>query len=671
MDTQKKLKIIIEAENRAGAVMDDLAKRADSLGAKMTKVGTAMIAIGALPTAALVGAAKAAVDFESSFAGVRKTVDASEAEFAQLSQNFRNIAKVTPLAVNDLNRIGELAGSLGVSGVDNLTKFTKTIAQIGITTNLTEEEAAMSFGRIANIMQEPIDNVDRMGASVVDLGNKFATTEAEITNFAERIAGAGKIAGLSTDQIFSISAAMASVGVEAEAGGTAVQKVLLSMTKAVALGGDELETFAKVSGISAKEFAEGWKADAASTFEQFVIMLGESGDEAIGILEELGLEDQRLVRAFLSLANAGDLISQTLTVGSNAWQENTALTAEAEKRYATTASQLQVFKNNLNDLGITLGSVILPALNSMLKAIAPLIAGFAQFASEHPQIVVAFLAIGAVIGAVGVALVAIGFILPGLITGIGLVATAFTAAAPIIGAAVALMMGPLGIAIAAIIALAALLYFAWTNNWLGIRDIVGSVVNWVMTYVVPMLTAAFNVISTVLQILWHLFKLYFGQKIAVMKQFIDFINVNVVPMVRSAATIITGIISALANSWISRFNMIKGAIEGVLGAMTALLNKAGELARSVAGGLKIPGFQHGGFVSGATSQAVPAILHGGERVVPRMGTDVNSSSGGGGLTINFSGPVSMDSDSRVQELAERIINMMGRQNELAGKGLAI
>lgn len=145
------------------------------------------------------------------------------------------------------------------------------------------------------------------------------------------------------------------------------------------------------------------------------------------------------------------------------------------------------------------------------------------------------------------------------------------------------------------------------------------------------------------------------------------------PMISTFASNIKSIISGVADFWISKFNGIRSAIDNVIGAIKNMVNAAKDMAGKVAGGLKIPGFQHGGFVSGSFDQAVPAILHGGERVIPRNGVDVNNSGGGGGvnLSLNFSGPVNMDSDSRVQELADKIISILGRQNELAAKGLAI
>jgi len=106
-------------------------------------------------------------------------------------------------------------------------------------------------------MQESQENVDRMGSVVVDLGNNFATTEREIVDFSTRIAGAAKIAGLSTSDIFGISTAFTSVGVQAERGGTAVSKTLFSMANAVENGGDLLNQFAFVAGQTADEFTKG------------------------------------------------------------------------------------------------------------------------------------------------------------------------------------------------------------------------------------------------------------------------------------------------------------------------------------------------------------------------------------------------------------------------------
>ena len=312
---------------------------------------------------------KAAIDFEDAFAGVRKTVDATEEEFAQLNAGLREMAKTIPTTVVELAEIQTIAGQLGVRGVKNLTKFTEVVAKIAVTTNLTREAAATNFARIANIMQEPLDMIDRMGSSVVELGNNFATTEAEIVNFATRIAGASRVVGLSTADIFGFGTAFSSVGVQAQRGGTAVSKALILMSTAAAEGGEKLEEFAAIAGLTSKEFARTFEEDAGKAFALFIEGLGKSGRRGAEILKELELGDQRLIQAFLSVGGASGILTRAIEQSNEAWKINNALSEEAAKRFGTTASQIQIFQNNVNDLNISLGENFLPTLINVLDAL--------------------------------------------------------------------------------------------------------------------------------------------------------------------------------------------------------------------------------------------------------------------------------------------------------------
>ena len=306
------------------------------------------------------------MDFESSFAGIRKTVDGSEAELAAISEGMRELATTIPVNVNELNRIGEAAGQLGVSK-ENILGFTDTVAKLGVTTNLAGDQAATTLARLANITQMPEENFDRLGATIVALGNAGASTEAEIAEFGLRLAGAGQIAGLTEANILAIGNALSSVGVEAEAGGTAVQKVLLSITESVTTGDAKLADFARTAGMSAEQFAAAWEADPGEAFVDFVEGIGRAGKGGIQILKQLGLTDQRLIRSFLSLGSAGGELRNSIELGNTAWAENNALNAEAAKRFDTTASKLALANNQINDFKITAGEGILPVLGDIAE----------------------------------------------------------------------------------------------------------------------------------------------------------------------------------------------------------------------------------------------------------------------------------------------------------------
>lgn len=350
----------INAQDRASAV----------LGRFSNKLQQAAKIAGVAAAAGLAASAKAAIDFESSFAGVRKTVDASEAEFAQLAQNFRNIAKEVPTNVNELNKLGEIAGQLGIEGVDNITQFTTTIAMLGDTTDVSGEEAALSLSRLMNVMGTAQGDIDKLGSTVVALGNNFAARESEIIDISRGLASFGQQIGLTESQVLAFGTAIAASGGESQAASTAFQKVALSMKDAVITGNKDLQHFADVAGVSAQQFKKAFEKDAGEAVVSFIKGLksiDEAGGSTTAALEELGLADQRLIREFGKVAANADDLTAAIEVGSKAWEENTALSEEAEKRYKTTASQLKILWNRITDVAIVIGSALLPAINGAAK----------------------------------------------------------------------------------------------------------------------------------------------------------------------------------------------------------------------------------------------------------------------------------------------------------------
>ncbi len=442
-----------------------------------TKAGTALTAGITLPLAALGAISiKAASDFESSFAGVRKTVDATEEEFAQLSQGMRDLSKEIPTNVNALNKIGEAAGQLGVKKADILG-FTKVMAQLGDTTNLTADEAATATAQIQNIFGAAGKETDRFGAALVALGNAGASTEKEIIEMSLRIAGAGHQVGLTQAQVLSFASALASVGINAEAGGSAISRVFLKINDAVSGGGKALEGFAKVSGLTSAEFKKAFEQDAATATTKFIAGLGrikEEGGNVNATLETLVGKNIIIKDTLLRASGAGELLADSLKLGNKAWQENTALTNEAEKRYATFESQFQIFKNTLNDVAITLGNALLPALKSMLENAKPLIqvvADIATWFGKLPPLAqgVAF-GIAAIAAAVGPALAGIGLMTTGFINMIPVMSKVIllltgsesvTAGIALMGSklsSLAVAGGPILLTVAAVGALAIALY---------------------------------------------------------------------------------------------------------------------------------------------------------------------------------------------------------------------
>lgn len=379
--------------NRINKFGDGLIKSGDKIknfGDSVSSLGGKLTTGLTLPLVASVGmVTKAAVDYESAFAGVKKTVDeTATVSYKNLSDGIRQMAKELPASAVEIANVAEVAGQLGIKAEDILT-FSRTMIDMGESTNLSAEEAATAIAKIANILGLTSDEYGRFGASVVDLGNNFATTERDIVEMTNRLAAGGKLAGLTAPDILGLATAMSSVGIEAEAGGTAMTQTLTAIGNAVSLTGkgaaDDLNLIAKTAGMTSEEFQQAWKEKPVVALQSFIKGLKDAQDKGVNmnaILAQLGMTGIRQSNMLKSLALASDKMGDAVDRSNKAWKENTALTNEANKRYETTESQLKMFKNQVTDLAIEFGGPLLKALRDGLTAAKPWIDTLAKMAKQ-------------------------------------------------------------------------------------------------------------------------------------------------------------------------------------------------------------------------------------------------------------------------------------------------
>lgn len=320
--------------------------------------------------AGLFAITRASIQWEQALTGVAKTVDETAPVIARLGEEFVKLSDRIPISSNELARIGALAGQLGVS-TGAIPKFAETIAKLSVSAEgLSTEAAALQLAQFRNVLGFAEGDVDRVGASLIDLGNNFAALEPTILEFVPRIAGAGKVVGLTAGEVLGFSTALAAVRVNSQAGGTAISRAFIRIAESVAEGGEKLQGFANIAGVSVDEFSRLFQVDAAEALTRFVEGLDavrRSGGNLFQVFDDLGLSEIRLRDALLRLAGAGDLTRRAIERGNTAFEENIALNEEAEKFFRTLGNRLRTLGNQIANTAAIFGDALRPAIERVLE----------------------------------------------------------------------------------------------------------------------------------------------------------------------------------------------------------------------------------------------------------------------------------------------------------------
>ena len=430
-----------EAQNlqNTGKRWKEVGEGIDTVTKPLQYAATALAAGG-------VASAKFAIDFENNFANVKKTVDGTPEQIEKIRQEIIDMTTVginghsaIPETTAELTELAAAGGQLGIK-TENISKFTETMAMLGTATNLYGEEGAATLAKFANVTKMDQENFDRLGSSIVDLGNNFATTESDIANMSMRLAGAGTQIGLSQADILGIATALSSVGIEAEMGGSAFSKAMIAMQMATTNGytqvndvmnktgmslrdlqllsannskdfksladglgytstelnsmissGVQLENFAKITGKTTEEFKNLFDSSPAEAIDAFIKGLQNAdgaGENAISMLQDMGFTEVRLRDSLLRLANSEAGITEAVTRSNTAWNENIALQNEFDAKAETTASQLSVTKNNIVEAARSIGETMLPSIKDASTTVADFAKGLSQMSDEQKRTVV-------------------------------------------------------------------------------------------------------------------------------------------------------------------------------------------------------------------------------------------------------------------------------------------
>lgn len=356
-DNSRYIRKLLEMRQATQAFAKDFA--AIDHKAALDRVSGGMVKTGALMAGGLLAVTTAAIQWQSQFAGVAKTVGGTQESLSALDGQLRDLARNMSASHEEIARVAENAGQLGVRSQD-IAQFTRTMIMLGESTNLSADQASTSLAQLMTIMGTAPGMVDRLGATLVDLGNNGASTEAQIVELSQRIAGASRAIGLNEAQVMGWSSAIASTGMNVEAGGTAMSKVFIKLDRLVQSNSEKLKTLNEVTG---SDFAESFRTDASGAVLTLVESLGtlqSQGGSITKVLDEIGIKGVYETDVLRRLAGSGNLAANQLGIANKAMAQGTALLVEYQKRQETSAARVQVAWNNLKDAAIDAGSSLLP-----------------------------------------------------------------------------------------------------------------------------------------------------------------------------------------------------------------------------------------------------------------------------------------------------------------------
>lgn len=385
------------AQNQKAIVNMEKALNLQDVGESWQKAGQSINAITKpiqLASVALaaggVASAKFAIDFEDNFANVKKTVDGTEPQLEKVRQGIIDLTttgidgrNAIPQTTAQLTELAATGGQLGIA-TDEIVNFTETMAQMNTATNLNGAEGAAILAKFMNVTGTEQREVRNLGSAIVDLGNHSATTEADIASMALRLGRTGTVVGISAQDVLGYSTALSSLGIDAEAGGSAVSRTWTKLQNAVSQGGEDLDNFSKISGMSADEFKQAWAESPSSAFNSFVKGLSQSED-IISDLQNVGINDVREGDAMKALATGYDKMVSALQRANTAWEDGTALQNEFDAKAETTASQIQVTKNNLVEAARGIGETFLPTIKNVSGGIKDFAQDIANMDDDSKQ----------------------------------------------------------------------------------------------------------------------------------------------------------------------------------------------------------------------------------------------------------------------------------------------
>ncbi|MCA1242933.1 phage tail tape measure protein [Stappia stellulata] len=338
--------------------------------------GRLMDAVGM--AVALGAPVRAAMQFEEAFADLEKVLDAPARKLGEIRQGLIGMSREIALSSTGLTTIMASAAQAGIP-TQELERFTKATARAAVAFDMTAGEIGTRFAKLRNVYKLNQNQLELYADSANHLSNNMAATAAEITNFANRAAGAQRTLRLTAVEMNAVGAAMVAAGIMPET----AARGLSALANRLAQGSNKAKSALKTAGLSYRGFMASLEDDAPAALSDLFDRLSKSPDGMKALIDLVG---QDFSDDFSKLLNNPDLLRQAFElVGNEADYAGSAL-EEYEKRAETTQNKLELLRNRLAALAIVLGDQLLEPLGHAVEGLGGLIDRVSAFAERQPEL---------------------------------------------------------------------------------------------------------------------------------------------------------------------------------------------------------------------------------------------------------------------------------------------
>ena len=605
----------------ASGKFSTVADKMSSMGEGFIKTGNKMQStgkniIGALTpiTGVIVGSVKNFADYDDAITQLSRTSGLTGKDLDAMKASLADLSNVLGLSETDVANIASSVAAYGVTGVKDISGVTKVASQMQVAfENVSAEDAAASIAKFSNITGLSMNDVDKLGSCIAGLENDSAALASQIMEVNNRIGGMGAAVGMTAPEISAWSTTMISGGMSAELAGSNFTKFQGELSAACSQGGEAVQGFADVAGMSADEFIQLYKTDATGATEAFLKGLNrieDGGGSVVSVLDDLNLGGTEQVRMMQILMAAADDtgkgysdLDKYMSIANDEFDRGKALQEEFDEASKSVGFAIQKVVSELKDTSDAIGNALKPAIVDIADKFTDWLGKVQTFVQEHPKvvqgitgIVTAAMAFGGVALVVGKFISAIGGIHSGIGDAIKGVSEFMSKIGGLNGV-LGLLTNPITLVIAGIAAFVAAIVYCWNNVdgfkesvsnsfqriWEVISDVCTSVWNviqevWgaISPYVVPMLqsmaetigtifTTILDIVVPVVEGIWNTIKTVWG-----------WIAPYVIGIFEGVAQFISGVWTIISTVITTACNIIKAVIHGDWGEIKDIVINAAK-----------------------------------------------------------------------------------------------